>query len=133
MKAIGCMFRSNSNTKPTENIEVEKVDSLNIMNCNSKIKTRLIWFGHSSFLMQINDENILFDPMFGSIPAPNPLLVTKRFSSKLPIEVEKFPFIDAFLISHDHYDHLDYGSIQKLKDKVGLFYTPLGVSVHLIE
>jgi len=131
IKAIGGMFKSIPNARPKKAIEVQKIDSLNIANYNSK--TRFIWFGHSAFLVQMNDKTILIDPMFGNAPAPHPLLGTKRFSTELPIEIEKLPKIDAVLISHDHYDHLDYESIQKLKDKVGKFYTPLGVGVHLQE
>lgn len=118
-------------TSPKENILVEKIDSLNIV--KHKDSTRLIWFGHSAFLLQMNNKNILIDPMFGNVPAPHPMLGSKRFSKELPIEIEKIPQIDAVLISHDHYDHLDYGSIQKLKDKVNMFYTPLGVGIHLQE
>lgn len=91
---------------------------------------RLIWFGHSSFLLQINGKNILIDPMFGSVPAPHPLLGNKRFNSELPIEIDHLPKIDALILSHDHYDHLDYGSIMKLKDKVDQYYLPLGVGRH---
>ena len=130
-KAIGSMFQSDPKSKPNKNIDVQKIDSLNI--AQYKSNTRFIWFGHSTFLLQINNKNLLIDPMFGEVPAPNPLLGTKRFSKELPIEVEKLPKIDAVLITHDHYDHLDYESIQKLKDKVAMFYTPLGVGIHLLE
>lgn len=118
-------------TIPKENIEVVKIDSLNI--AQYKGETRLIWFGHSTFLLQIEDHSVLIDPMFGKVPAPHPWLGTKRFSNELPIEIDELPKIDAVLISHDHYDHLDYGSIQKLKEKVNMFYTPLGVGAHLEE
>lgn len=131
LKAIGGMFKSIPNSRPKEAIEIQKIDSLNIADYNSK--TRFIWFGHSAFLLQMKNKTILIDPMFGDVPAPNPLLGGKRFSRGLPIEVEKLPKIDAVLISHDHYDHLDYKSIQKLKDKVSKFYTPLGVGNHLKE
>jgi L-ascorbate metabolism protein UlaG (beta-lactamase superfamily) len=68
--------------------------------------------------------------MLGEVPAPHPWLGGKRFSKELPIEIEQLPQIAAILISHDHYDHLDYESIQKLKDKTGQFYVPLGVGAH---
>lgn len=71
--------------------------------------------------------------MLGESPSPHPLLGPKRYSNELSIPVEKLPYIDAVVISHDHYDHLDYESIMKLKDKVGRFYVALGVSTHLIE
>ncbi|NER12456.1 MBL fold metallo-hydrolase [Leptobacterium flavescens] len=124
-------FRKEPGTVPERDIAVKKIDSLSIAEYEEG--TRLIWFGHSAFLLQMDQKNILIDPMFGSVPAPHPLLGTKRFSSELPIAVEKLPEIDAVIISHDHYDHLDYGSIKKLKDKVNMFYTPLGVGTHLKE
>jgi len=116
-------------TQPEKTVQVQKIDSLNLTQHNEK--TQLFWFGHSTFLIQINNVNILIDPMFGDVPAPHPLLGGNRFSKELPIEIEQLPNIDAVLISHDHYDHLDYESIQKLKHKVGMFYTPLGVGIHL--
>ena len=130
-KAMWILFKSNSKAEPNKNIAVQKIDSITIANYNSK--TRFIWFGHSTFLLQIKGKNLLIDPMFGNVPAPNPLLGNKRFSNKLPIEIEKLPSIDAVLITHDHYDHLDYEAIQKLKDKVNIFYTPLGIGIHLLK
>ena len=124
-------FQNTPGTVPDKSIEVEKIDSITL--AQYKDKPRLIWFGHSAFLLQIEQKNILIDPMFGEVPAPHPVLGTKRFSNELPIEIEKLPNIDAIIISHDHYDHLDYNSIQKLKDKVAMFYTPLGVGAHLQE
>ena len=131
LTVIGGMFKSIPNSIPKTNIEVQKIDSLNIV--AHKNSTRLIWFGHSTFLLQMNNKTILIDPMFGDVPAPHPMLGSKRFSKELPIEIEKLPKIDAIILSHDHYDHLDYGSIMKLKSKVEKFYTPLGVGVHLQE
>ena len=122
-------FKGQANTKPKENINVAKIDSLAL--ANYKGKTRFIWFGHSTFLVQMENKTLLIDPMFGKVPAPLDQLGSERFSKELPIAIEKLPAIDAVLISHDHYDHLDYGSIQALKDKVKHFYTPLGVGVHL--
>ncbi|MDT0607586.1 MBL fold metallo-hydrolase [Croceitalea rosinachiae] len=122
-------FTKVPNGKPLRNIEVEKIDSLSI--ADYKGNTRLIWFGHSAFLLQINDKNILIDPMFGKVAAPHNWLGGNRFNTEMPIEIEKLPKIDAIIISHDHYDHLDYGSIKRLKEKVNLFYVPLGVGIHL--
>ncbi len=122
-------FTEVPNGTPKQNIEVQRVDSIDIADYNRG--TRLIWFGHSAFLLQIQGKNILLDPMFGDVPAPHPMLGRKRFTEQLPIEIEKLPQIDAIIISHDHYDHLDYESIKVLKDKVLMFYTPLAVGVHL--
>ncbi|TCI94137.1 MBL fold metallo-hydrolase [Tenacibaculum sp. M341] len=129
-KAIGGMFKSIPNALPKSAIQIQKTDSINIADYKSS-KTRFIWFGHSAFLFQIEGKNILIDPMFSDVPAPHPLLGNKRFSKELPIEIEKLSKIDAVLISHDHYDHLDYESIKKLKHKVDKFFTLLGLSNHL--
>ena len=87
-------------------------------------KTRLFWFGHSAFLLQHNGTNILIDPMFGKVPAPLNFLGGKRFVEELPIFPEELPEINYVLFSHDHYDHLDYESVIKLKHKVKWFITP---------
>ena len=131
VKSLVGYFNPSPKTKPSTDISVQKIDSLSIV--HYKDSTRMVWFGHSTFLLQMNGKNILIDPMFGDVPAPHPMLGGKRFSSDLPIQIEKLPKIDAVILSHDHYDHLDYGSILKLKDKVDHFYTPLGVGIHLQE
>ena len=120
------------NQAPENKLPVTKIDSLDIVNKTDNI-TRLTWFGHSAFLLEIEGQNILIDPMFGDTPSPHPWLGKKRFSNGLPIEIDKLPKIDAVIFSHDHYDHLDYESVVKLKHKVRKFYTPLGVGVHLRE
>ncbi|PRX54839.1 MBL fold metallo-hydrolase [Flagellimonas meridianipacifica] len=131
IKSLIGFLRKQPNSVPTKSLDVVKMDSLQLV--NTKEPSTLYWFGHSSFLLQVQDKIILIDPMFGDVPAPHPLLGNKRFSTELPMEVEKIPEIDMVILSHDHYDHLDYGSIQKLKNKVKMFYAPLGVGVHLNE
>ena len=119
------------NARPDFEIPLLKIDSLAITQWDEPAS--LVWFGHSAFLLQLDGENILIDPMFGDTPAPHPWLGNKRYSNGLPIELAKLPEIDAIIFSHDHYDHLDYGSIQKLKDKTKSFYVPMGVATHLIK
>ncbi|MBX2940922.1 MAG: MBL fold metallo-hydrolase [Cyclobacteriaceae bacterium] len=115
---------------PSKHLPVQHIDSLDIVNRPDTV-TRITWFGHSAFLLEIQGKNILIDPMFGDTPSPHPWLGRSRFTEGLPIAIEKLPEIDAVIFSHDHYDHLDYGSILKLKGKVKNFYTPLGVGSHL--
>ncbi|WNR42540.1 MBL fold metallo-hydrolase [Paenibacillus roseipurpureus] len=91
------------------------------------------WFGHSASLLTIEGKTLLLDPMFGRTPSPFPWFGKPRYSAGLPIELDQLPSIDAVLLSHDHYDHLDYGSIQQIKHKVAKFIVPLGVSSHLIR
>lgn len=93
----------------------------------------ITWFGHSTFLLQINGKNILLDPMFGRSPSPVPAIGPQRFSDELPAKLEDLPEIDAVLISHDHYDHLDYESIKKLSSKTTMFFVPLGLKAHLLK
>ena len=131
LKMLKQYVKPQPNSTPKNNIDVAKIDSIDIAKYQGE--TRMFWFGHSTFLLEIAGKNILIDPMFGDFPAPHPVLGSKRFSKELPIKIEKLPFIDVVILSHDHYDHLDYGSIMKLKDKVGVYYTPLGVGQHLKE
>lgn len=118
------------NGVPNFNIPIINIDSSDLKEFKG---TRMFWFGHSAFLVQHNSVNILIDPMFGKVPAPMDFLGGKRFSKKLPIRSEKLPEIDYVLISHDHYDHLDYESILKIKNKVNKFIVPLGLGNHLIK
>ena len=114
------------NGTPSFPIPVEPVDSLELTTQPDSL-TQLTWFGHSAVLFEIDGLRIFLDPMLGNTPAPHPWMGGKRFSKKLPIDITQLPPIDVVLISHDHYDHLDYGSVQKLKEKVSDFYVPLGV------
>lgn len=129
IKMLPEFFKNDPSRVPDFDIPIVKIDSVDLTLPNQS--TRLIWFGHSAFLLQIDGKNILLDPMLGEVPAPHPLLGKKRFSKELPIEIEQLPSIDLILFSHDHYDHLDYGSVQKLMGKTQAYYVPLGLGSHL--
>ncbi|SHK43590.1 L-ascorbate metabolism protein UlaG, beta-lactamase superfamily [Reichenbachiella agariperforans] len=122
-------FKNDPKRAPVPKLHTGKLDSLDIV---GNEKTRVTWFGHSALLLEIDGAKIMIDPMLGDVPAPHPWLGKSRFVDDLPIAIEKLPHLDAVIISHDHYDHLDYGSIKKLKDKVDRFYVPLGVDKHLV-
>lgn len=92
---------------------------------------RITWLGHSTCLIEIDGRVILTDPMFSERASPFSFMGPKRFASKMPVQVEELPQLDAVLISHDHYDHLDYQSILALQDKTKRFYVPLGVAGHM--
>lgn len=96
-------------------------------------KPTIIWFGHSSFLIKINGKNILADPIFSERASPVQYAGSKSYPGTMIYTPADFPELDAVIISHDHYDHLDYNTIVALKNKTKLFCVPLGVSEHLLH
>lgn len=96
-------------------------------------KTKLVWYGHSAIAMRINGQTVLIDPMFGEDASPVGPVRTKRFSPHSLRWLDHLPDPDLVLITHDHYDHLDYKSIRHLKDKVRQWYVALGVKRHLMH
>lgn len=113
--------------KPTDAIPVEKIAS--VENAESG-QLNVYWLGHSSSLVQLGDKNILIDPVLTEFASPVGFAGVKRFSD-IAISPEELPTIDILLLSHDHYDHLDYRTIMKIKDSVGMFVVPLGVETYL--
>ncbi|WP_462413653.1 MBL fold metallo-hydrolase [Neobacillus sp. Marseille-QA0830] len=109
---------------PVSEVDWDKVNSMG---------DSLTWFGHSAFLLSIDHKKLLIDPMLGPIASPVSFIGPKRYSEGVLDMIENMPPIDAVLITHDHYDHLDYPSIRKLKHKVGHFFVPYGVSNHLLR
>lgn len=93
----------------------------------------LVWYGHSAVLIRMNSKTIFIDPMMGPNASPISPYKTKRFSENTLDFIDDFPGIDLMLISHDHYDHLDYDSIIKLKEKTQSYFVALGVKRHLVK
>ena len=131
LSTIPKFFTNGDNKVPKKELPQKKL--LKTFFDNNPQQPRITWFGHSALFVEMEGMNIFIDPMLGEVPAPHPLLGNERFNKELPISIENLPEIDLVLISHDHYDHLDYGSIQKLKSKVKMFYVPLGIKAHLTE
>lgn len=91
---------------------------------------KVSWFGHSSFILNINEKIILVDPVFSEEASPVKYMV-KRFQ-KSPAKLDDLKDVDYILISHDHYDHLDMKVAKFFRDKKAKYITPLGISSHLI-
>ena len=93
---------------------------------------RFVWFGHSTLLLNIDGTIILTDPVFSGNASPVPFS-NKSFKYSNNNYLPTLPDIDIMLISHDHYDHLDYKTIKNIHSRVKRFYVPLGVEAHLIR
>lgn len=90
----------------------------------------LVWFGHSSYFMQLDGKRVLVDPVLSGGASPLSF-TTRSFSGTDVYKVADLPEIDYLFITHDHWDHLDYDTVKKLKAKVKNVICPLGVGAHL--
>ncbi|TXD36854.1 hypothetical protein FRC96_09035 [Lujinxingia vulgaris] len=92
---------------------------------------RLTWLGHSSTLIEIDGARLLLDPIFSERASPSTMVGPRRFHP-LVIPPDALPPLDAVIISHDHYDHLDMQAVLDLvRLSDALFLVPLGVGAHL--
>jgi L-ascorbate metabolism protein UlaG (beta-lactamase superfamily) len=91
---------------------------------------RVTWLGHSTVLVEIDGQRILLDPVWGQRASPLEWAGPQRWFPP-PIPLADLPPIDAVLISHDHYDHLDRDTIVAMKEWNARFIVPLGVGAHL--
>jgi hypothetical protein len=91
---------------------------------------RVTWLGHSTVLIEIDGYQVLTDPVWGSRASPSRLIGPKRFQP-VPVALRTLPPIDLVVVSHDHYDHLDYPTIRELAKLNVPFVTSLGVGAHL--
>ena len=91
---------------------------------------RARWLGHATVLLEIDGLRLLFDPLFSERISFLSWLGPKRFHP-LPIALAELPSIDAVIISHDHYDHLDMAAVKALARRGSRFFVPLGVGAHL--
>lgn len=118
-------FSKNKKGKPVAPIPSIKTD----LHSLDPDKDVLVWFGHSSYFLQLNGKKILVDPVFSGNASPIANM-TKSFNGSDIYKPEDLPEIDYLLITHDHYDHLDYRTIIGIKPKVKKVITGLGVGAH---
>jgi len=124
------LFHKAPNATPPGPLPSQPLDSVAITRKTADI-VRVTWFGHSASLVEIAGQNVLLDPMLSVEMGPVSWATPNRYNRSLAIAPEKLPPIAAVLISHDHYDHLDYETIRRIQAKVGHFYVPLGIAPHL--
>ena len=117
----GFLFKKETDLRPETEIPVIKTDLSKI----SKDENVLVWFGHSSYFIQVDGKRILVDPVF-CVASPVSF-VNKPFKGADAYKPADMPEIDYLVISHDHWDHLDYETVMQLKNRVDKVVCPLGV------
>jgi L-ascorbate metabolism protein UlaG (beta-lactamase superfamily) len=91
----------------------------------------VIWFGHASTLVEIEGRRVLFDPVWSLRCSPSARVGPRRMHPP-PVPLERLGPLDAIVISHDHYDHLDLATVRTLVGTQSApFVVPLGVGAHL--
>ncbi len=112
--------------QPNQSIPFEKTN----LHAIDPTKNSIVWFGHSSYLLFFEGKTILVDPVFSGFASPFSFIM-KSFEGTNSYKPADFPTIDILVITHDHYDHLDYRTVTQLKPKIKHIITTLGVGEHL--
>lgn len=126
LKLMRAFFSPPENVTPPQALPGVKTD----LSGTTGERPVINWFGHSSYLIRYQQFNLLVDPVFSGYASPVKLF-GKAFNGSDIYTVDDLPSIDLLVITHDHYDHLDYKTLLRLKGKVKKVITPLGVGAHL--
>lgn len=111
--------------KPIDTIPSVKTDLHNL----SSAENVFVWFGHSSYFIQVDEKKILVDPVFSGGASPLSF-TTRAFQGTDPYTPDDIPDIDYLFISHDHWDHIDYKTLLELKPRIGKILCGLGIGEH---
>ncbi|MCD8262263.1 MAG: MBL fold metallo-hydrolase [Bacteroides sp.] len=95
----------------------------------SRTEDVAVWFGHSSLFIQIDGIRFLIDPVLGTSASPVKAF-NKAFPGSYGYTPADIPEIDYLIITHDHWDYLDYPTVMELKFRIGKVVCPLGVGEH---
>jgi len=132
LKTLGIMLRfafdKPKDTVPTQAIPVHAITQQQLLDAPDRSLFRL---GHSTVLLKLNGHFWLTDPVFSERASPVQWAGPQRFHQP-PIGIEELPPIKGVILSHDHYDHLDYAAVMQLAGKVEHFITPTGVGDRLV-
>ncbi|MFA9391428.1 MAG: MBL fold metallo-hydrolase [Prolixibacteraceae bacterium] len=130
IEGIKEMMKKKADQRPSSPINTLPIDKIRYENSVSDT-TLITWLGHSTLLIRMNNLTIITDPVFSQRASLFQNLGPKKFDYSHEYTLEELPEIDVVVISHDHYDHLDYEAIRYLRSRVKKFITPLGVGAHL--
>lgn len=124
------MLSNKKNRKPKIPIKNIPLSDINYARLQLN-ETALTWLGHSSFILQTQGKLMMVDPVFSKRASLLSFMGPKKFPYDFEYNVADVPALDAILITHDHYDHLDFSAIKELHPRTAHFYVPLGVKAHL--
>jgi L-ascorbate metabolism protein UlaG (beta-lactamase superfamily) len=118
-------FKKKERLRPKNDIPSIKTDLLSLDSAENVI----VWFGHSSYFIQVDGKRILVDPVFSKAASPVSFY-NKSFKGTNVYKPEDIPDIDYLIISHDHWDHLDYPTVKAMRPRVKKVIFGLGVGQH---
>lgn len=119
------LFHPRQNPEPAGPVPTVKTDLKGL----DRQQDVVVWLGHSSYFVQLGGKTFLIDPVFSDYASPI-FFSTRAFAGSNHYTADDMPDIDYLLISHDHWDHLDYDTVMALKPKIGTVVTALGVGEH---
>jgi len=122
--ALDFLFQKKERVRPEKKLPVIKTDLWQM----KREEDCLVWFGHSSYLLQIDGIRVLVDPVF--VESSPMFFYNKPFNGPNVFRPQDIPEIDYLVISHDHWDHLDYRTVKALKNRIGKVICGLGVEEH---
>jgi len=129
LKLFWKYYRNKAETTPKQQLGPFTTD-LSVYSKTPSTGLRITWIGHSSLLIEIDGRKILTDPVWAERASFSSWVGPKRFFAA-PLQLNELPSLDAVIISHDHYDHLDRSVIKQFANKQIPFYTSLGVGKYL--
>lgn len=129
VRMVTGLLSASPHTGPDDALPVEKIDPKRFRTPPAS-GLRVTWLGHASVLVEIDGHRVLTDPVFSHRASPIPWIGPTRWYDPA-IALADLPPLDAVVISHDHYDHLDQPTIVALNERAVKFVVPLGVGAHL--